>query len=171
MSESGRVDRWLEDLARGIAKRSSRRGFLARAGALLVGAAAFPLLPVLRARADDAAAADDPASCEYWRHCSIDGFLCSCCGGTQAACPPGTQMSPVAWIGTCKNPGDGRDYVISYNDCCGQAFCGRCQCNNNIGDKPVYVTPRSNDIVWCMGIPSTAYHCTVALVVGVATES
>ena len=90
---------------------------------------------------------------------------------SQAACPPGTQMSPVSWIGTCRNPADRKDYVISYNDCCGQALCGRCLCNNNVGDKPVYATPRSNDIVWCMGIPSVAYHCTVALVVGVATES
>jgi methylamine dehydrogenase light chain len=24
----------------------------------------------------------DQASCDYWRYCAIDGFLCSCCGGT-----------------------------------------------------------------------------------------
>jgi hypothetical protein len=30
-------------------------------------------------------------------------------------CPPGTEMSPITWIGTCTNPADGRAYVISYN--------------------------------------------------------
>ena len=60
------------------------------------------------------------SSCDYWRHCAIDGFLCACCGGSQSTCPPGTEMSPVTWIGTCRNPGDGKDYMISYNDCCGR---------------------------------------------------
>jgi methylamine dehydrogenase light chain len=163
------VDGLLEAASRALARRTSRRSFLARLGGALVGAAALPLLPIARAHAGDGS--DDPASCSYWRHCSIDGFLCSCCGGTQTACPPGTEMSPITWLGTCRNPADGKDYVISYNDCCGQTFCGRCQCNQNEGDKPIYVAPRSNDIVWCFGVPSTAYHCTVALVVGSAEKS
>ena len=180
------IDRWLEDAARRVALRASRRGFLARLGTVLVGSAAFPLLPVARAasaRESDpprAPAPDesgltgklaDPASCEYWRHCAIDGLLCSCCGGSQNACPPGTEMSRVTWIGTCRNPGDGKDYIISYNDCCGKDFCGRCQCNRNEGERPLYVTARNNDIVWCFGTASTAYHCSTALVLGVATES
>ena len=49
-------------------------------------------------------------------------------------CPPGTDMSPVTWIGTCHNPSDGKDYVISYNDCCGKSSCGRCFCNRNERD-------------------------------------
>ena len=53
-------------------------------------------------------------------------------------------MSRVTWIGTCRHPGDGKDYIISYNDCCGKSFCGRCQCNRNEGEKPVYVTPKNN---------------------------
>ena len=75
-----------------LARRTSRRSFLARLGAVLVGGAAFPLLPVARAAEDDArlpAPSDaglagdvgDPTSCDYWRHCAIDGFLCACCGG------------------------------------------------------------------------------------------
>ena len=175
------VDRWLETVSRGVAKRTSRRSFLARLGTVLVGAAAFPLLPVARAQGgarvpvpDDsgiAGDAGDPSSCDYWRHCAIDGLLCSCCGGSQNACPPGTEMSRVTWIGTCRHPGDGRDYVISYNDCCGQSFCGRCQCNRNEGEKPLYVAPKNNDIVWCFGTTSVAYNCSTAIVIGVATES
>ena len=154
---------------------------LARIGAILVGSAAYPLLPVARAAADDdrmpapddaALRGDvgDPTSCNYWRHCAIDGFLCSCCGGTQNACPPGTEMSPVTWIGTCRNPGDGKDYVISYNDCCGKHICGLCFCHTNKGDKPIYYPSRSNDINWCYGTKNVIYNCSTAIVLGVATE-
>jgi methylamine dehydrogenase light chain len=175
-----RFDRWLERRARELARRSSRRSFLARLGAALVGGASLPLLPVVRASADarapapDEAAIDgpegDPKRCEYWRHCAIDGMLCACCGGTQNACPPGTEMSPVTWIGTCRNPADGKDYVISYNDCCGQTLCGRCQCRRTEGEKPVYLSGKNNDLLWCFGTKSRAVHCSVAVVLGVATE-
>jgi methylamine dehydrogenase light chain len=174
------LDRWLESRARGLARRTSRRGFLARLGALVAGGAALPLLPVARAGSEPRVpvpreeglegAVGDPSSCEYWRHCAIDGFLCACCGGTQNACPPGTEMSPVTWIGTCRNPGDGKDYVISYNDCCGQSLCGRCQCTRTEREKPVYVAPKNNDLLWCFGTKSRAVHCSVAVVLGVATE-
>jgi methylamine dehydrogenase light chain len=80
-------------------------------------------------------------------------------------------MSRVTWIGTCKNPVDGKDYIISYNDCCGSSYCGRCFCNRNEGDRPVYLTGKSNEINWCMGTETTAYSSTVAVVLGVATES
>jgi methylamine dehydrogenase light chain len=171
-------DHWIAHLARGLARRTSRRSLLAGIGTSLLGAAAVPLLPVARAHAreplpgepDPATPEGDPEACEYWRFCSIDGFLASCCGGTQSSCPPGTQMAPITWLGTCRNPADGKEYVISYNDCCGKGTCGKCFCNRNRGDKPVYYTPRSNDIDWCMGTPSVVYNSTVAVVVGVATE-
>jgi methylamine dehydrogenase light chain len=113
------LDALSENTARSLARRTSRRSVLAGLGSFLLGAAAVPLLPVARgavtAPAGDAPKADpgDPSSCDYWRHCAIDGFLCGCCGGSQSKCPPGTDMSPVTWIGTCHNPSDGKDYVIS----------------------------------------------------------
>jgi methylamine dehydrogenase light chain len=174
-NRTNRIDRWLEDSARRLARRTSRRSFLTRLGRFLLGAAALPLLPVSRATAqgeppDDATLGGklgDPSSCDYWRHCAIDGFLCSCCGGSQTACPPGTEMAAVTWIGTCRNPTDGRDYIISYNDCCGKGYCGRCLCNRNEGEKPVYITPKNNDINWCSGAATTSYHCSTAIVLGV----
>ena len=169
-----RVDRWIERRARELARRTSRRSFLARLGALLVGSAGLPLLPVARGFAASQAVAGgdgDPTSCDYWRYCAIDGFLCACCGGTQSACPPGTEMSPITWIGTCRNPTDGKDYLISYNDCCGATLCMRCRCTRTEGEKPVYLTGKNNDLLWCFGTKSRAVNCSVAIVLGAATES
>jgi methylamine dehydrogenase light chain len=184
MSLINGLDRWFERSARGMARRAGRRSFLARAGQVLLGAAgvtALPLLPVARAGNEPARVPTpdenikgpegDPQKCEYWRHCAIDGFLCACCGGSAIACPPGSEKSPVTWVGTCRNPADGKDYLISYNDCCGKGFCGRCGCNRNEGERPDYHWYRANDINWCAGATSQAYHCSVAIVIGQATEA
>jgi methylamine dehydrogenase light chain len=112
----------------------------------------------------------DDQQCDYWRYCAVDGFLCSCCGGTVNSCPPGTEPSKVSWIGTCRNPADGKDYLISYFDCCGKAACGRCLCNTNLGERPAYRITLHNDINWCMGSTSTMFHCTASLVVGIADK-
>ena len=164
------LDRLGERAARRLAMHFSRRSFLARLGAWIAGGAALPLLPIVRGAAAETAAGDDASTCEYWRHCAIDGFLCACCGGSATACPPGTAMSPVTWIGTCRNPADGREYLVSYNDCCGKGFCGRCFCNTNEGDRPIYYPHRSNDINWCFGTQSVVYNCSTAIVLGLATE-
>ena len=177
------LDRIAEDSGRALARRSSRRSLLASIGRLLLGAAVLPLLPVARGAepasgerahrdgpAPAAADSDDAAKCQYWRHCAIDGYLCGCCGGSQTMCPPGTEMSAITWIGTCHNPGDGKDYVISYNDCCGKSSCGRCFCNRNERDTPLYQPGKANDYNWCSA-SSTAnvvYHCSTARIVGAA---
>ncbi len=169
-------DRLVTRSARRIARATSRRHFLARFGVALGGTAALPLLPVARAESTSPARAPqpgeqgDPTTCEYWRHCAIDGFLCGCCGGSANACPPGTEPAPVTWIGTCKNPVDGKDYVISYNDCCGKSACGRCLCNRNEGDRPVYMPAKSNDLNWCHGTSNNIYHCSTAVVLGLALD-
>ena len=168
------LDQVTEQYSRRVARHSSRRGFLGGLGAVLMGTAAIPLLPVARADAGARAAPPvedpgDPASCDYWRNCSIDGFLCTCCGGSTTSCPPGTEMSPVTWIGTCRNPADGKDYIVSYNDCCGKTSCGACFCNRNVFDRPIYRPHTANDINWCIGTASTSYHCTVTIILGVAT--
>ncbi len=179
-----KLDKAVEKISRGFARKTSRRGLLGLVGAFVAGQAAAPLLPV--ARAADAPAGGypgvapqstgnvqdpgDPTSCDYWRYCGIDGFLCSCCGGSQNACPPGTEMSPITWVGTCRNPADGRDYIVSYNDCCGVDSCGRCFCNRNESDRPVVRPQANNDINWCLGTQSRVYHCSTAVLLGVAVD-
>ena len=176
------IDQLIEQGVRGVAKRTSRRGFLERIGALIAGTAVtLPLLPVARGEQASEAAGDedgssaiketgDPLSCDYWRYCAIDGFLCGCCGGSHDACPPGSQMSRVTWIGTCENPADGKSYIISYNDCCGKSSCGNCLCNRNERDRPIYRSPTANDINWCLDTDSAIYHCTTARLIGLALD-
>ncbi|MFP6807355.1 MAG: methylamine dehydrogenase light chain [Pseudomonadales bacterium] len=162
------LDKYIAHSTRRSARTLSRRNVITRFGQLLVGTALIPVLPVARASAPSGAIPEigDPASCDYWRYCAIDGYLCSCCGGSSSSCPPGAEPSPVTWVGTCENPADGKRYIISYNDCCGKATCGKCFCNRNEGDKPIYYPPKSNDINWCIGTKSNAYHCSTAVVVG-----
>jgi len=172
---NGWFDAATENSTRDIARKTSRRGFIGKlAGAIAGGAAAIPLLPI--ARGQEAANAfpgeeGDRTSCDYWRYCAIDGFLCSCCGGSINSCPPGTEMSPITWIGTCENPVDGVSYIISYNDCCGKSSCGNCLCQRNEGDRPVYNPRASNDLNWCLGTSSNTYHCSTAIVIGTAIDA
>ena len=167
------LDQVFERSTRSLAQRTSRRSLLASLGQLLTGAALLPLLPVDRAGrayAAESKAGPGPEDCQYWKYCAIDGFLCSCCGGTSASCPPGTAPSPISWIGTCHNAADGRDYIVSYNDCCGKSTCGTCDCVRNEGEKPIYRPSRNNDLNWCMANADVNYHCTVSVILGVAEK-
>lgn len=178
------ADRLTERLTRGLARRTSRRSLLTRLGAALVAAPLFPLLPVVRGATPPAAKdrqltdfernaqTKDPAQCDYWRHCAIDGVLCGCCGGGLHTCPPGAVPSPSAWIGTCRNPDDGLSYLIAYRDCCGKSVCSvkeNCFCDGTDREMPVYRPQGDNDIIWCFGQSSMLYHCSTAALVGLAS--
>lgn len=169
------LDRFTERRVRRAAQLTSRRSAVAKVGAALVGTAVLPMLPFDRsgrAHAQHGGASgptsDDPMACEYWRNCSLDGFLCGCCGGSITSCPPGSTVSKVSWVGTCRNPKDGTDYLVSYNDCCGKTACARCLCNFNERERPGYRMGLFNDINWCMANTQTMYHCTVSVIVGVS---
>jgi methylamine dehydrogenase light chain len=182
-------DEIVERSSRSVAARSSRRSFLGRLAAGIFGTAALPLLPVSRlrdAQASEAAppgttamppgtatsgsdtAWNDPGSCEYWAYCATAGWLCTACGGSSSQCPPGTEMSPIAWVGTCKNPGDGKSYVVSYHDCCGKSQCGLGFCERSEGATARYRMQRSNSVTWCFGGVSSTYHCTVSRLLSIA---
>lgn len=174
------MDVLTERLTRRVVSRTARRSFLGRLGMAVTGTACLPLLPVAQAQSaggnnltlpDDElieGKEGDPTQCEYWRNCGMDGFLCSCCGGSHTTCPPGTEMAPITWVGTCRNPADNKDYIVAYNDCCGKSTCNRCLCNRNEGDTPNYFPAKSNDINWCLGSATNVYHCTTTNVLGLA---
>jgi methylamine dehydrogenase light chain len=164
------------EAARALARRSSRRGFLGKLGAALVGANAFPLLPVDRRSVAEAkpggfaakAQAHDDTQCDYWRYCAIGGTLCTCCGGSVGTCPPGTVSPPTGWVGTCRDPKDRQTYLIMYRDCCGKEICNRCRCDSSEGELPVYRPQSSDAPLWCFGTDQMAYHCTNAALIGKA---
>lgn len=176
------LDRSAERTVRGVAHQHGRRSLLTRLGVALVGGAVLPMLPfdrsggLMSAHAADNSSGkkpavdktQDPTQCEYWRYCAFDGFLCSCCGGSATQCPPGSEASKVSWVGTCQNPADGRNYLVSYNDCCGKGACGECMCNNNERERPGYRMGAHNDINWCMAADNSMFHCTTSVIVGVA---
>lgn len=166
------LDQLFEDGARASARRFGRRSALARLGGYMVGGAVATALPFDRAFAaedDKPAPADDDTNCEYWRYCALDGLLCATAGGTKSSCPVGAEASKVSWVGTCHNPGDKRDYLVSYYDCCGKApYSGAKFCLHSKGERPGYAMGLYNDINWCMANTNKGYHCTVAIVLGVA---
>lgn len=168
---------WLDDASEKVARRTAqavgRRSFLATLGIAMLGTTLAPILPfdrtLGRAAAQPRPEGDDGdiAECDYWRYCALDGYLCSECGGGLAQCPPGSQVSLVSWIGTCHNPNDGRQYLVSYNDCCGGGGCANPTfCFSSEGERPGYRMGLYNDINWCMANDAKGYHCTVAAVVG-----
>jgi amicyanin-dependent methylamine dehydrogenase small subunit len=177
------LDGLTERRVRALASSTSRRSALVKVGKVMVASAfTLPVLPFDRSSRAHAAgahggggtagkAAPKDTDCDYWRYCAVDGFLCSCCGGSATSCPPGTSISKISWIGTCHNPADGKDYLVSYNDCCGKTSCGRCFCNTNDGDRPGYRFGVHNDVNWCMANDSTVYHCTVSVIVGYPEKS
>jgi methylamine dehydrogenase light chain len=171
------LDRAVERQVRKVASVHGRRSFLSKMGAALVGTAVVPMLPFDRFSEANAAAMKgyqdtDQNACDYWRYCALSGPLCSCCGGGPSACPPGTEISKVSWIGTCENPTDKRHYLVSYNDCCGKIGCNQCRCHNTERDKPGYRMGRNSAIHWCMANDNSSFaQCTVALIVGLADQA
>lgn len=175
------VDKAGERLLRKLAGHSSRRGMLARLGAVIVAAPVLPLLPVSRAEAAKpdrsvegktlfarTSQTKDDTKCDYWRYCAISGSLCSCCGGGVSTCPAGSQASPVSWVGTCINPADGKAYMIAYRDCCGLPGCGQCSCKGTDRETPIYVPQLNNSTIWCFGTDSMQYHCSTAALISPA---
>lgn len=181
MLGKSRFDETFEKITRRIAGKTSRRSFIGRVGTVVAGVAIVPLLPVdRRGRVSRANAAGsesatdwkpqdtDVRACDYWRHCSLDGYVCDCGGGSINSCPPGTRMASSSWVASCYNPTDGHSYMISYKDCCGKNILGRCGCLNTQGELPVYRPEFSNDIIWCFGAEDDAmtYHCTISPIIG-----
>ena len=157
--------------ARSSARRYGRRSALAKLGGFLVSGAVASALPFDRAFGSEPkpASVDDDTNCEYWRYCALDGNLCTTSGGSKTSCPVGSEASQVSWVGTCHNPGDKRDYLVSYYDCCGKTpYSGAQFCLRSKGERPGYSMGLHNDINWCMANANKGYHCTVAIVLGVA---
>jgi methylamine dehydrogenase light chain len=166
---------------RRVAHRHGRRSLITRLGVALVGGAALPMLPFDRsgqftgAQAAGAGQGEAqgrpgarPAEVRVLALLRLRRLPVHLLRRQPDQCPPGTEASKVSWVGTCLNPQDGRQYLVSYNDCCGKASCGECLCNNNERERPGYRLGVFNDINWCMANTSPMFHCTTSVIVGVA---
>lgn len=159
------IDALVVNGARHSARLHGRRSALAQLGGVLVGGAAASL-PFDRAFGAPAPH-DDDAACTYWRYCALDGVLCATAGGSPSSCPVGSEASQVSWVGTCHNPNDKRDYLVSYYDCCGKTpYLGSKFCLSSKGERPPYTMGLNNDVNWCMANANKGYTCTVAILVG-----
>ena len=74
----------------------------------------------------------------------------------------------MSWVGTCINPDNGKAYLIAYRDCCGKAYCAKCDCDNADRETQLYMPQLNNDVIWCFGTTSMEYHCSTAVLVGTA---
>lgn len=168
------LDRSMERGIRSAAQTQGRRSFLTRLGAIVVGGVLLPMLPYDRsfgAEQASGSAVDDDSKCEYWAYCSLNGTRCNACGGTAIQCPPGSQPSVLAWVGTCINPKDKKAYLVAYNDCCGKSECDVPEdmvCARNEGGRPGYRIGAYNDANWCMANTNLGVNCSTAVIVGVA---
>ncbi len=83
--------------------------------------------------------------CSDPRYCWMHGHPCSCCGGSDTACPAGTTRGST-WTYCC----GGR--TRSFRDCCGNLTCpASCVwCDN------------SSQPNWCAGAGNNQYVCTLS---------
>ncbi len=86
-------------------------------------------------------------------------------------CPPGSQPSKVSWVGTCANPKDKKNYLVSYSDCCGKATCGAdANCQRHESELPGYRVGAFNEINWCMANVNKSVNCSTAMVLGLVED-
>lgn len=169
---------------RRLSERTSRRSMIAKIGRWTMGAsgvAVIASLPVTRAAAAPGGESgpqpqvpeykgSNPAECDYWRWCSMDGTSCAACeGGGLTTCAPGSKPGAEFWVGCCTNPADGKTYLIAYYDCCGAPSCSDAFCGEPDMQATMY-NPVSGsydqEIIWCVSDESQAYTCTMAPIIG-----
>ena len=92
-----------------------------------------------------------PTSCDYWRHCAIDGFLCSCCGGTQTRVP--ARHRDVAGHLDRHLPQSRRRQGLRHlvQRLLRQAASAAAASATATRATSRLLTPQSNDINWCFG--------------------
>uniref|UniRef100_A0A7C1XEU6 Methylamine/Aralkylamine dehydrogenase light chain C-terminal domain-containing protein n=1 Tax=Thermomicrobium roseum TaxID=500 RepID=A0A7C1XEU6_THERO len=144
------MSHWNAPIGAGREKRSTRRSWVQRLAVVLLAiGATFSDHPPLSAQ----------ANCGQWHRCGMCGCLCSCLGGSDTACPPGTSPGGAWWV-CCY--ASGRWWLIRYLDCCGpknsQPACpSGCSCNQRCGQPPANQN-------WCPNPESNGAYCTRAQV-------
>lgn len=174
-------------MGRRLSERVSRRSMISRIGRWTLGVSGVAVvgsLPVARAGADSATSptamlpdyvGKNPAECDYWRWCNMDGTPCaSCQGGGVTTCAPGSKPGAEFWVGCCTNPADNKTYLIAYYDCCGAPGCSTTYCGEPDAQTTMYNPVAGSfdqEIIWCVSDESQSYTCTMAPVIGVDCQT
>uniref|UniRef100_A0A7C1X1U6 Methylamine/Aralkylamine dehydrogenase light chain C-terminal domain-containing protein n=1 Tax=Thermomicrobium roseum TaxID=500 RepID=A0A7C1X1U6_THERO len=87
---------------------TTRRDWMRRLLAAFAGTVAFVTQPAPMVA----------QSCQDWFRCNQWGCLCSCRGGSDYSCPPGTTSSTQAWFSCCYDQVRRKLFLIRYIDCC-----------------------------------------------------
>ncbi len=111
----------------------------------------------------------DPAECEYWRWCNMDGTSCAACnGGGVTTCAPGSKpgASSGSLLHQPRHRKDLSDRLLRLLWCTVVLQCVL-RGTRHAGD---HVQPglRSYDqeIIWCVSDESQSYTCTMAPIIG-----
>ena len=132
-------------------ERTTRNGFFARFGTLLLRMVAVSLLPILPTDRR----AFTQSGCG-WPLCGACGRICghNCSCGVQYQCPSGCPRQSF-WSACCCQNVD-TAYIMNYYDCCETGTnCTACNsCSSCSGGCP--------QPVWCGG-GSLIYRCTIAV--------
>jgi hypothetical protein len=149
------IDRQAVELAVSFGQLTSRRGFLAKCGRLVLGVLGVTAVSAVPIPGNVTEALAGHGNCSTtWNLCGLYGRVCSCCngGGGLNVCPAGSTWFSY-WSRCCTTPYGGGQGRIYYWDCCnGAANCGGATCHwcFNNGPQPA----------WCNG---GVYKCTAVV--------
>lgn len=138
-----------------LAERTSRKGFLAQTGKMMlkvVGISLLPVLPVDRIiRNLEACCPTYYCTGQLWYLCGMNGKICcnitGCLGGTGTKCPQCATKGSGYWCACCAH------IMVKYYDCC--AVAGSCTGCSNC--SPVNCSGVQE--AWCNS--GQQYRCTI----------
>jgi hypothetical protein len=148
---------------RGLSTTTSRRGFLAAGGRLLLKALGISLVPLLPLDRSFGQFGSPTQDCGQWQYCGQHGRFCAaCCGGGPypTSCPPCLGTSEREWSVCCCCPGcaKGMGYMINYWDCCnvnsGYTTKQAKQCRGATCRRAYSLS------AWCTANSGDKYYCT-----------
>lgn len=152
----GPIDKRAVSAVVAFGQASSRRGFLAKCGKVILGVLGVSMVSALPL--DRLVADVDAYTCGSYQLLGLCGRICTCCngGGGLNVCPNGTNWFSY-WSSCIHLPYPPYAYQRYYYwDCCGgSANCNSCLwCNSNCPQP-----------AWCNGVPNS-YRCTAVVAGG-----